>query len=214
MNNSNKNWLDYFDKYFFENLNSKKFKKSMLKFNTGERGEGFRIIFDHLASLRLDNYTIIETGTMRSLGSWGDGQSSILFESFLKHYNGSLFSVDISKEACDVSINNLDKSICSVICNDSVTFLKDFSNKDKVDLFYLDSYDVHWKNDNDSATHHLNEFLEIESYLKKNSIVAIDDNNFLNKDNRRTGKGRKIFEYLYEKNIFPIYDKYQIIYKF
>lgn len=212
--NNNANWLDYFDSNFFENLNSKKFKKSILKFNTGERGEGFRIIFDHLISLNLDHYLIIETGTMRSLGSWGDGQSSILFESFLNFHSGNLFSVDISEEACNISSSNLDKSICSVVCDDSVTFLKGFCNKNKVDLFYLDSYDVHWKNDEDSAAHHLNEFLEIERFLKKDSLVVIDDNNFLIKNNRRTGKGRKIFEYLSKKNIFPIYDQYQIIYKF
>ena len=76
----------------------------------------------------------------------------------------------------------------------------------------MDSYDVEWSDDEPSATHHLNEFLVIEPFLK-NTVVAIDDNSFLT-SGKRTGKGRKIFEYLEKKSILPVYDEYQIIYKF
>ena len=44
--------------------------------------------------------------------------------------------------------------------------------------------------------------------------MAIDDNARFLSNNNRTGKGRRIVEYLSEKNIQPIYDAYQIIYKF
>jgi hypothetical protein len=83
-----------------------------------------------------------------------------------------------------------------------------------VDLFYLDSYDVKWNDDRLSAAHHLKEFQAIENHLKSGCIVAIDDNSRLLENNQRTGKGRMIVEYLESKGIKPIYDAYQIIYKF
>jgi len=45
-------------------------------------------------------------------------------------------------------------------------------------------------------------------------VVAIDDNSRLLETNKRTGKGRMIVEYLDSKGIVPVYDAYQIIYKF
>jgi hypothetical protein len=65
-----------------------------------------------------------------------------------------------------------------------------------------------------SAEHHLKEFLAIEKYMKSGVILAIDDNSFLFNENQRTGKGMLIYEYLKNKNILPVYDDYQIIYKF
>ena len=82
-----------------------------------------------------------------------------------------------------------------------------------MDLFYLDSYDVKWHNDHPSAEHHLQEFLVIEPHLKPGVIVALDDNSRLIETNARTGKGRRVVEYLEQKGIQPIYDDYQIIYK-
>jgi hypothetical protein len=94
-----------------------------------------------------------------------------------------------------------------------VEWLQSQPDLEDVDLFYLDSWDVKWANDRDSAEHHLREFRSIEPYLKPGAIVAIDDNaRFL--DGRRTGKGRRIVEYLADKNGHPIYDAYQIIYQF
>ena len=93
-------------------------------------------------------------------------------------------------------------------------FLQEQSDLHEVDLFYLDSWDVKWENDTDSAEHHLKEFLSIEEHLSPGAVVAIDDNSRHLLDNRRTGKGRRIVEYLESKNIQPIYDAYQIIYQF
>ena len=91
--------------------------------------------------------------------------------------------------------------------------LKQQTDLDQIDLFYLDSYDVEWLDDESSATHHLNEFLVIEPFLNSGKILAIDDNSFLI-SGKRTGKGRKIYEYLEKKSILPMYDAYQIIYVF
>lgn len=208
------NWLHFFKEEFFQKLNEKKIKKSFLEFELGKRGEGFYKIFETLIQQNQSYYTIVETGTLRSKGSWGDGQSSILFESFLKAFGGCLYSVDISSAACSVAEENLDENIAKVTCSDSVEFLKNYENKEDVNLFYLDSWDVDWKKDEESAAHHLKEFLEIEKYIRPGTLLVIDDNNFIIKNNKRTGKGRKIVEYLSSKNIFPIYDNYQIIYQF
>jgi hypothetical protein len=45
-------------------------------------------------------------------------------------------------------------------------------------------------------------------------VVAIDDNARFLSDNSRTGKGRRIVEYLEHQGKRPIYDAYQIIFKF
>ena len=95
-----------------------------------------------------------------------------------------------------------------------IAWLASLADLNTVDLFYLDSYDVRWHDDRASAEHHLKEFLAIEPHLKSGCIVAIDDNSRLLENNKRTGKGRMIVEYLDAKGVHPIYDKYQIIYKF
>ena len=97
---------------------------------------------------------------------------------------------------------------------DSVLYLATQLDLDCVDLFYLDSYDVKWNDDHASADHHLKEFQVIESYLKPGAMVVIDDNSRFLESNTRTGKGHYIADYLQAKGIQPLYDAYQIIYRF
>ena len=99
-------------------------------------------------------------------------------------------------------------------CSDSVTWLDAMPDRHQVDLYYLDSWDVKWHDDRDSAQHHLKEFLAIEPDLKPGCVVAIDDNSRWAATQARTGKGRAIVEYLEAKNHHPIYDEYQIIFQF
>jgi predicted O-methyltransferase YrrM len=208
-------WLTHYRTNYFDLLNS---KASGAKRGLHEglycRAEGFNMIFAYLESLQQPKYHIVETGTMRNPGNWKDGQSARLFVEFVEHNNGSVRSVDIDPEACNNARGAIASSAFTVSCSDSVSWLAAQSDLDQVDLFYLDSWDVKWNNDQDSAEHHLKEFLAIEPHLKPGAVVAIDDNaRFLN-NNGRTGKGRRIVEYLETKNIHPIYDAYQIIYKF
>jgi len=81
-------------------------------------------------------------------------------------------------------------------------------------LFYLDSYDVDWNDDTASADHHLKEFLVIEPFIRPGCVIAIDDNSRWIDNNRRTGKGRRIVEYLYDRGHLPILDEYQIVFQF
>jgi hypothetical protein len=95
-----------------------------------------------------------------------------------------------------------------------VTWLKQQTDLDQVDLFYLDSYDVDWNDDTASADHHLKEFLIIQPFIRVGAIVVIDDNSRWTNNNRRTGKGRAVVEYLETQGRLPIYDEYQIIFQF
>lgn len=204
-------FLEKFDKEFYELLKGNVSEKKKNTYpNIAQRSEPFRLIFSLLEQKNKSYYKIVETGTIRLLGNWNDGQSSILFQEFLKYHTGSLDSVDISAKACDVARNILDKNISNVSCNDSLKFLESINNIAEIDLFFLDSYDVNFKKDEDSAEHHLKEFKIIEPNLSKGTIIAIDDNTYFN--NQRSGKGRKIFEYLSAKNINPIFDGYIIVY--
>ena len=129
-------------------------------------------------------------------------------------HGGFVRSVDINQGAVDIANQFVDQRYYKSFCSDSVEWLANLTDLNTVDLFYLDSWDVRWHDDRDSAEHHLKEFLAIEPHLKSGAIVAIDDNSRLLDSGRRTGKGRCIVEYLESKSILPIYDKYQIIYKF
>jgi len=192
-------------------INASGVKRGLLK-DIYNRSHGFQIIFDELSTLKSTDYQIIETGTVRNPNNWKDGNSGFLFAELVKMHGGFVRSVDIDQSAVNTANNFIDNRYYRSFCSDSVSWLASLSDLNSVNLFYLDSYDVDWTNDDPSAQHHLKEFKAIEPYLS-NCIVAIDDNAFLS-NGQRTGKGRAIYQYLAEKNIFPLYDEYQIIYKF
>jgi hypothetical protein len=171
-------------------------------------------MFQRLLNKKTGNFEIIETGTLRNPGNWKDGQSARLFTEFVDYYGGRVRSVDISADAVASAKNYLNSERFVVYCNDSVEFLQQQTDLDQVDLFYLDSWDVTWENDSASADHHLKEFLAIEPYLQPGTLVAIDDNSKFRSTHVRTGKGRRIVEYLADKGTVPLYDAYQIIYQF
>ena len=208
------NWLDLYRKNFKHllDINGSAEKRGLLK-DIYNRSRGYEIIFEELLSLKDFNFKIIETGTVRTPNNWKDGNSGFLFAEFVKIHGGFVRSVDIDQEAVKTANTFIDQTYYKSFCSDSVLWLSSLTDLHEIDLFYLDSYDVKWKNDKPSAEHHLKEFKVIEPFLKPGSIVAIDDNAFLS-NGQRTGKGRMIVEYLESKNIFPLYDEYQIIYKF
>lgn len=180
----------------------------------GQRAQGFSLMFELMLENPQTEYHIIETGTCRNPGNWKDGQSAVLFTDFVQHHGGWVRSVDIDSAACQRSRSHIISKQFSVTCSDSVDWLGKQPDLDAVDLFYLDSWDVKWADDAPSADHHLREFQAIEPYLKPGAVVAIDDNARFLGSNRRTGKGRRVVEYLESKGILPIYDQYQIIYRF
>ena len=215
-------WLNDFDFLYYDLLNPKntvvKKGKSISPYDRGvienlwQRGYGFKLIFKLLLENKNSNFNIIETGTLRKINSWSDGQSAFLFTEFVKQFGGNVQSVDIDPNAVVTANKHINHPQFRSNCSDSVSWLESLPHKENIDLFYLDSYDCKWGNDKASAEHHLKEFKTIESYLK-NTVVAIDDNTRL-LTGERVGKGRLIYEYLSKKGIKPLYDNYQIIYKF
>lgn len=212
-------WIEHYRTTYFELLNSaggseKHATKRGLQPGLYQRAAGFDIMFEHLEKLRQPQYHIIETGTLRNPGNWKDGQSAKLFTEFVTAHAGTVRSVDIDPAAVATSAAAITNPCFSVTCSDSVAWLSAQTDLQSVDLFYLDSWDVKWDNDHDSAEHHLKEFKAIEPFIKSGAIVAIDDNARFLETGVRTGKGRRIVEYLAQKGINPVYDAYQIIYKF
>lgn len=179
-----------------------------------KRAVGFQIIFESLLEQKTNDFSIIETGTVRKPNNWKDGNSGFLFSEMVRLHGGFVRSVDIDQAAVDTANQFIDQKYYRSFCSDSVAWLASLSDLNTIDLFYLDSYDVRWDDDAPSAAHHLKEFQAIEPFLKSGCIVAIDDNSRLLANNKRTGKGRMIVECLDAKGIKPIYDAYQIIYKF
>jgi hypothetical protein len=205
-------FIKKFEKEYFNKLNySINWKKRNLPENIYQRGEGYRLVFNLLINQQRSSYDIVETGVLRRVEEWVDGQSTLIFQEFLKKHSGKIDTVDIDPAACEVAKSFLDSNFVTVHCDDSVNFLKNYDCS-TVALFHLDSYDVEWDNPQPSAQHHLSEFLAIENKIPAGSIVLIDDNLIINGE--RTGKGLEIYNYLKSKNKLPIYDSYQLIYQF
>lgn len=174
---------------------------------------------------------ILETGS----SAWGTN-SSKLFDLYVKSRGGEFHTVDIRIDP----LCNLYKesSVFShFYCDDSVSFLKKWVKNhpnQKVDLVYLDSWDVNWKEPIPSAMHGLSEYFAISPALGKGSILIIDDSpanvlnmNFLSTELKNTaeqfyikygimpGKGTLIDILLSKQsNARKIEHSYQIIYEF
>ena len=208
-------WLKHYRDNYYDLLNPQvSGAKRGLTEGLYQRAEGFNLVFAYLESLEQEQYHIIETGTLRNPGNWKDGQSARLFTEFVDHHSGSVRSVDIDPSAVNSARNAIQSTNFESTCMDSVIYLATQLDLDRVDLFYLDSYDVKWNDDHLSAEHHLREFQVIEPNLKPGAIVVIDDNSRFLESNCRTGKGHYIADYLQAKGHEPLYDAYQIIYRF
>jgi hypothetical protein len=208
-------WLDHYRRIYYPLLNIQfDGVRGVLADGIYNRAVGFDIIFRLLLAQKKSDFDIVETGTLRTPGNWMDGQSARLFSEFVDLYGGQMRSVDIDSVACEVARNTITSDKFSVVHSDSVAWLKQQTDLDQVDLFYLDSYDVDWNNDSASADHHLKEFLVIQPYIRPGVVVAIDDNSRWINNNQRTGKGRAIVEYLETQGHLPILDEYQIIFQF
>jgi len=192
------------------------------------RGDGFEVIFTELEkkSLVLPAwYLIVETGSMRPGGTLeGDGQSTLLFDSFVNYYKGRVISVDVDKTAFKHSSENT-SSATSNILSDSIKFLwKDLPNaigSDKVDLFYLDSFDVDFDNPVNSNLHHIKELTAISQFLTKGTLVAVDDCRFLDGDKRipqnvkakDVGKGNFVESFMKDIEAKLLFDGYQKVWE-
>lgn len=133
--------------------------------------------FQRITALLTEGCTIVETGTVRTPGNWaGDGQSTIVWNHFAGELDGHVWTVDIDPNGAEL-VATMGLEHVTAITSDSVEALTDLASQiGHVDLLYLDSYDVDWRNPEPAAAHHLRELHAATPMLGPGSIVAVDDN--------------------------------------
>lgn len=139
------------------------------------RAEGFDALFAALASH--PRPLIIETGCLRIPGNWeGDGQSTFLFDAFVRSQGGQFFSIDLLPESIDTA-RRACSAATNLICNDSVAALYTLSGllSGPAALVYLDSYDLDLANPMPSAIHHALELAAVRPLLGPGTLVCVDD---------------------------------------
>ena len=126
--------------------------------------------------------TILETGTMWKAKEENEmGAFTYIMADFIKTFTkGRLITVDISLEAIQTCMRTTKEfeNIITYVCSDSVKYLQNLSNLDvsKIDLFYLDSYDLDLTNPIPSQTHHLKELEAVLGRVSPTAIISVDDN--------------------------------------
>ena len=183
-----------------------------------------------LSMLKRRPSIIVETGS----SAWG-ANSSLLFDAYVNSYGGRFDSVDIRVEPM-YKLSALCSHKSTFFCDDSVTFLRKLIKKTaKIDLVYLDSWDVDWDDPLPSAIHGFHEFLVILPLLRENGgLLLIDDTpkdsdvmrkvapggltgyqNFLSEYGFPPGKAALVNEYLTKNAIGKkIAHNYQLLWRF
>ena len=146
----------------------------------GQREISFRKIFKYLDTLPAP-IIIVETGCLREIDNFLDGQSTLLFDKYTlsRGNNSKVYTVDINPKSAKICKEAVSENV-EITTGDSVRYLNDLSsnflkNKTKVSMFYLDSFDVDWRYPYPSAAHHLKELTSINKILYKDTLVVVDD---------------------------------------
>ena len=193
-----------------------------------QREKTFRQQFEYLDS-RPGPLLIVETGCARRANNWaGDGQSTVLFDHYIQ-------ARDQLSDCLTVDINPVSVAECKKLVSDRVTVTQDDSvhylwqlaaqlqsQQKKIDLLYLDSFDldmVYWM---PSAIHHLKELTAVMRCIDKDTLVVVDDcplnANFITGDNQQIhfvgnpsvgGKGRLIAEFAQASGAKVAFAEYQ-----
>ena len=184
----------------------------------GHRQSGFDYIFNYLKTLK--EPLIVETGCARQLDNYeGDGQSSLLFDKYIKEYGGYFWTVDLSEESVNYSRSKIISENSAVALGDSITKLKELNpillqSEKKINFLYLDSFDAP-RDEPDvvymSALHHLYELVTIAPSLADGALIGVDDNWVEN--GQLAGKGQFVFDYMQKSGRPLCHDGYQLFWK-
>ena len=187
------------------------------------RSETFRKAFEILEAMGKSRYSIVETGCARAEGNWhGDGQSTILFDRFVNHWDGQVHTVDVDNEACARLRARVSGKV-TVTCADSVAYLGELQRSGDlgIDLLYLDSHDLDWRNSHPAALHHLHELCAAMPLLASGTLVVVDDTakcqalvtsqgrEMIVHDFGVTGKGGYVAEFFTKIGCAPVIEGYQ-----
>ena len=176
----------------------------------GLRELGFTKIFEYLKTI--EDPVIVETGTVRQENNFeGDGCSTVLFDHFVGTQGGTLITVDIDPVACKTAERLT--TYAEVIEADSIEFLSTLDGK--VDLLYLDSFNIYnWLDDWKASAHHLKEIFAAKNVIKEGTLIVVDDNLYVpeseDSNNKKLGKGRIIQELMKAIGIPTFVDGYHI----
>ncbi len=177
------------------------------------RADSFLKIFQLLEEKESKDFYIVETGTTRSdhghLAFGDDGASTYIFDQFVNHYDGKVYSVDINQSNVNYC-STLVSEKTEVICSDSVKFLWSLPKDKKIDFLYLDSYDIEKDNPHPSQLHHVKELCAAIDKLKKGSIVAVDDHDAFFTGGK-IGKGNYVKDFMDDIGATLVYEGYQIV---
>tara|TARA_Y100000401_G_scaffold105004_1_gene97301 strand:- start:29 stop:649 length:621 start_codon:yes stop_codon:yes gene_type:complete len=175
----------------------------------GLREIGFTKIFEYLETIK--DPVIVETGTVREENNFeGDGCSTVLFDNYVGMQGGTLITVDIDPIACKTAERLTTHA--EIIESDSVEFLSTLDGK--VDLLYLDSFNIYnWLDDWKASAHHLKEIFAAKNVIKEGTLIIVDDNLYVPESedtNKKLGKGRIIHELMKSIGIPTFVDGYHI----
>ncbi len=140
------------------------------------RAEGFEVLFQALQGLGRSPF-MVETGCLRIPDNWeGDGQSTFMFDALARDTGGALFSIDVGAESIDTA-RKACSSATQLIENDSVAALHALASiaSRRIDLLYLDSFDLDASNPLPSAIHHALELTAARPLVGSGTLVCIDD---------------------------------------
>jgi len=170
-----------------------------------KRRTSFETMFEFLDDIKHPN--IIETGTYREENNYeGDGCSTLLFDKYVECHGGNLISIDNDPKACQLARKATTEAL--ILERDSVEALGEMEGR--VDLLYLDSYNIEdWNNDWAPAAHHLKELFAAKNIIHPGTLIVVDDN-FQTTAGNLIGKGRLINETMESLGIEPYIFGYQI----
>lgn len=210
-----------------KNLEFWQFFEANAAAHLGHRQATFRYAFEFLDRLERPVF-IVETGCVRKLDHWSDGQSTLLFDKFVTGLPGSVVhTVDLSPEATALCKTLVSPAV-DVHTGDSVAFLHGLAKNPparfpRIDLLYLDSYDVDMAAPHPSALHHLKELIAISPLIGPETLVVVDDapkevhyipqgtsGAVFITDPRVGGKGKYVAEYAESIGANRVFSDYQV----
>ena len=168
---------------------------------TGSRKDSFELMIQHLKSCQYP--LIVETGVCSKNSTYElTGMSTFIWDAVSAHTSGTVQCVDADADNCRFSKQNTsDKTM--VYCGDSVQFL-DYKEREydklsrKIDLLYLDTYELDLENLHQMAQHHVYELMAIKSALRPGTLICID--NHVIENNNYVGPGVYVEEFMRHLN--------------
>lgn len=168
------------------------------------RWEAFCYIAEDLIQRGRPLY-IVETGCARQIGNWeGDGLSTVLWDWLILRAGGRSITYEINHKNILEGRQMVSKA--DIVQCDSVVGLRNTEDADKIDLLYLDSYDL--TETIDSPLHHLAELASIYAKLPPGCLIAVDDC-----VDEQHGKHRFVRDFLSRLGVEPVVRSYITVWR-